>query len=186
MPTPVIHDRQDPKRPSISQGIMHEIHAPAFSWTGWYRGWATMQRDVLPPPHAHPQLQSLQSIEPSYPLPIHEPAFAPQQHPDPQVAEPGSGVGQIANAEPETGLILRPTSSIPGGSTELRQPAGPRTPHLERGLKPLSQFPAADGPQTFFRRASDSMCLSSERSATSRFKRLFSSSTCRSRRSSLT
>ena len=25
-----------------------------------------------------------------------------------------------------------------------------RAPHLERGLKPLGEFPAADGPQTFF------------------------------------
>lgn len=37
----------------------------------------------------------------------------------------------------------------------------------ERPKKPLSEFPAASEPQTFFAR--DSMCLSRERSATSRF-----------------
>lgn len=55
-------------------------------------------------------------------------------------------MGQIANAEPESRLILRPTAAIPGRSTELCQPAGPRTPHLKRRLKPLSEFSAADGP----------------------------------------
>ena len=40
-----------------------------------------MQRDMLPPPDPHPQLQALQSIQPSHPFPIHRPAFAPQQAP---------------------------------------------------------------------------------------------------------
>ena len=30
---PVIDDGQDPKRPSISQGLMHNVHAPALSGT---------------------------------------------------------------------------------------------------------------------------------------------------------
>ena len=78
-----------------------------------------MKCDMFPPSYAHAQWQTLQPIQSSYSLPIHEPAFAPQQHPDPLVAEPWPGVGQIANAEPESRLILRPTSSIPGGSTAL-------------------------------------------------------------------
>ena len=125
---------------------MHKIHAPALSRTGRDRGWATMECDVL----AAPELQALQSIEPSYTRSIHEPAFSPQQHPDPQIPKPGPGMGEIANAELEARLILCPTLSIPSGATELRQPAGPCTLHLERGLKPLGQFPAEDGPKTFF------------------------------------
>ncbi len=92
---------------------------------------------------------------------------------------------QISNAEPEGCLILRPTLPIPRGPSKLSQPTGPRTTHPKRSMKPLGQFPAAGGPQTFFRSASVSMCLSSDRSATSRFNRLFSSSTCRSLRSLL-
>jgi len=46
LPTPVIHDLQDSKRPPIRQAIMHEIHAPALRRTGRDRGWATMQRDI--------------------------------------------------------------------------------------------------------------------------------------------
>ena len=94
-------------------------------------------------------------------------------------------MSQIPDAQPERRLIFGPTSPIPGGASELGEPTGPRTTHLKRPVKPLGQFPAAGGPQTFFRRASDSMCLSSVRSATNRFSRAFSSSTCRSRRSSL-
>jgi hypothetical protein len=95
-------------------------------------------------------------------------------------------MGQIVNAEPETGLIIGATPSIPGGATELGQSAGPQATDLESVLQPTSQFASAGGPQTFFRRASDSMGLSNERSATNRFNRLFSSSSCRRRRSSLT
>ena len=95
-------------------------------------------------------------------------------------------MGQIANAYPQRGVIPGPTPSIPGGQTELRQATGPHATDLKGVLQPGGQFPTACGPQTFFRNASDSMCLSSERSATSRLSRLFSSSNCRSRRSSLT
>ena len=41
-----------------------------------------MECDVLASPDPHAELQSLQSIEPSHPLPIHLPALAPQKHPD--------------------------------------------------------------------------------------------------------
>lgn len=79
-----------------------------------------MQRHVFPSPDPHAELQAVQSIEAPHPFPIHEPAFTPQQHPDPQVSESRPGVGEIANAETEARLILRPTPSIPSCSTELR------------------------------------------------------------------
>lgn len=61
-------------------------------------------------------------------------------------------------------------------------------PHPQlQAVEPI-QRPArgAVGPQTVFRRASVRMCLSSDRSATSRFRRAFSSSSDRSYRSSAT
>ena len=105
-----------------------------------------MQRDVLPSPDAHAELQPIQAIQSSDSLAIHQPALSPQQHPDPQVAKPRSGMGQIPNAEPEGRLIFRPAPPIPGGPTELSQTTGPRTTHLKRPVKPLGQFPAAGGP----------------------------------------
>jgi hypothetical protein len=137
-------------------------------------------------PHSHPQLQALEAIQPPHVLAIHEPAIASQQYSDPEISEARPDMGQIVNAEPETGLILGATPSIPGGATELGQSAGPQATDLESVLQPTSQFASAGGPQTFFRRASDSMGLSNERSATNRFNRLFSSSSGRRRRSSLT
>ena len=55
-----------------------------------------------------------------------------------------------AHAEPEGRLILSPTLSIPRGPSELGQSTGPRTTHLKRPVKPLGEFPATGGPQTFF------------------------------------
>src|SRR5713101_1619153 len=53
-------------------------------------------------------------------------AFAAQQHPDPQMSKPRPRVGELPDPQPQRGLIPRPTAAIPGRSTELRQPTGPR------------------------------------------------------------
>ena len=134
-----------------------------------------MQAYIFSTPDPHAQLQSFEPVQPAYSFPIHPPAFATQQHPDPQMPKPRSRVGEISNPYLQRRVTLGPTSSIPGHSTELRQSAGSRTPNLKRRLKPLGDLAAAGGPQTFFRNTSDSMCLSSERSATNRFNRLVSS-----------
>jgi hypothetical protein len=60
-----------------------------------------MQRDVLPSPDAHAELQPIQAIQSSDALPIDEPAFPPQQHPNPLIPKPRAGMRQISNAEPE-------------------------------------------------------------------------------------
>jgi hypothetical protein len=64
------------------------------------------------------------------------------------------------NPQAQGRLIPRPTAPIPGGPTELGHATGPQATKLKGHLKPLGQFPAACGPQTFWE-ASDSMCLSS-------------------------
>ncbi len=74
---------------------------------------------MFSPANPHAQLQAIQAIQASDALPIDRPAFTPEQHPDPLVAEPGPGMRQIPDAEPQGGLILRPASPIPGGPTEL-------------------------------------------------------------------
>jgi hypothetical protein len=63
---------------------------------------------------------------------------------------------------------------------------GPHAADAEGRLDPAGQLAALCGPQSFFRSASVRMCLSSDRSATRRFRRAFSSSSDRSFRSSLT
>ena len=105
-----------------------------------------MQRDVLPPPDPHSELQPIQAIQSSDALAIDHPTLTPEQYPDPQVAKPRPRMRQIADAEPEGRLILHSTLSIPRGPSELGQATGPRTTHLKRPVKPLGQFPAAGGP----------------------------------------
>jgi hypothetical protein len=105
-----------------------------------------VQGHVLAAPHPHAELQALEAIEPAHPLPIDEPAFAPQQHPNALIPKPGSGVRQIANADPQGRLIFRTAASSPRGPAELGQATGPRTTHREGPVKPLGELPAAGGP----------------------------------------
>src|SRR5215467_1019469 len=165
---------------------MHEVHAPPFPRTRGARCGAPVQGDVLAPPDAHPELQPVEPIEPADALAIHAPSLPAQQDPDAEVPKPRPRLGQLPDPQPERGLIPRSTPPIPRRSTELGQPTGPRAADLKCHVKPSGQLPTAHGPQAFFRSASDSMSLSSVRSATRRFSRLFSSSSCRRRRSSLT
>jgi hypothetical protein len=105
-----------------------------------------MPRDVLASLHPYAELQALESIEPSHPLPIHPPALAMQEHPDAQRPKPRAGMGQIANAHPQRGLIFRAASSVPRGSTELGKTTGPQATDLKRPVKPAGQFSTACGP----------------------------------------
>jgi hypothetical protein len=145
-----------------------------------------MQGGVFVSPHPHSELQAIQTRPSPHPFAVDRPALAPEQHPNPQIAKPGSGMGEIADAEPQGRLIVGLALSTPGRAPELSQATGPRTTHRETGWIPLDKFPTAGGSQTFFRSASESTCLSSERSTISRFNQLFSSSNSSSRRSSLT
>jgi Fic family protein len=74
--TPIIHDREDPKRVPISQAIMHEIHALSFSGINRDRSRTTMQRDGRSPTDSHAYLYAIQSIESAHPLPIDELTFS--------------------------------------------------------------------------------------------------------------
>ena len=105
-----------------------------------------MQRDMLSTPDPHAELQTLQSIEPSHPRAIHEPAFASSEHPDPQRSKPRAAMGQIANAHPQRGLIFRSAASVPRGPTELGEATGPQATDLKRPVKPGGQFSTACGP----------------------------------------
>jgi hypothetical protein len=99
---------------------MHEVHGPALRGARRERGGAPVQGDVLASADAHPELQAVEPIEPAHPLAIHLPPLAAQEHPDPQVPEPRPRMGELANPQPQGGLIPRPALPIPGGATEVR------------------------------------------------------------------
>ena len=77
MPTPVIHDRQDSKWPSVGQRIMHKIHTPALGRPHWCGRGASVEGDVFPAPYPHAQLQPIQAIQSANVLPIDQPTFTP-------------------------------------------------------------------------------------------------------------
>lgn len=58
-----------------------------------------MQRHMLSPPDPHTELEPFKTIKAADPLPIHQPAFAPQEDPNPQIAKPWTRMRQIPNAE---------------------------------------------------------------------------------------
>ena len=79
-----------------------------------------MQRHRFPSPNPQAELEPFESLEATDPLPIHQPAFAPQEAPDSQIAKPRTGMRQITNPQAQSRLILGPTPAIPGGAPKLR------------------------------------------------------------------
>ena len=85
-------------------------------------------------------------------------------------------------------VFVRPTDpwhDSADTTTRDQTERGDRPAHNSSETSRETIGPATGGPQTFFRKASDSLCLSSERSATRRFNRVFTSSSCRRRRSDI-
>ena len=72
-----------------------------------------MQRDMFPPPHAHPPLQAFEAIESPHALLVHGPAVTAQQDPDAQEPEAWPRVRELADTEAQRRLILRSTLSSP-------------------------------------------------------------------------
>jgi hypothetical protein len=108
-----------------------------------------VQLHVLAAPHAHADLQAVESIEPTHPLVIHAPAFPPEQDPEAPVPEAWPGVSEIANPLAQRGLNARLAAPIPRGATELREATGPHATDLERHLKPPGELPTAHRTQAF-------------------------------------
>jgi hypothetical protein len=86
-----------------------------------------MQGHVLAPPNPHAKLEAIQTVQPTDPLPVHEPALPPEQHPDALIAEARSRMSQILDAKPQGRLIVGRALSIPGRPTELGEATGPHT-----------------------------------------------------------
>ncbi len=64
--------------------------------------------------------QVIQMVHTADTLPIDEPTFTPEQHPELQITKPRLGMCEITNAQLQCRLIFRTAVSVPRGSTELR------------------------------------------------------------------
>jgi hypothetical protein len=111
------------------------VPEPGLGATRYVFRLCTLMRNCRPP-----------QIHSSHPLPIHEPALAPQEHPDAQGPKPRARISQISNAYPQGKQVLGSASSIPGRPTELRQTTGPQATDLKGVLQPAGQCSTACGP----------------------------------------
>src|SRR5262249_37942596 len=111
--TPLIDHGQNPKGATVSEGIMHEVHAPPFPGTRGAGGGAPGRGDVWGPRGGHPAREPVEPIGPADALAIHAPALPAQHDPDSEVPKPRPRMGQLPDPEPERGLLPRPASAIP-------------------------------------------------------------------------
>lgn len=82
------------------RGIMDETRAPAFRGVSRVRAPSPVEREyVLPTDRDGLQLR-MRPIQPTHPLAINQPAFAPEQYPDLLVAEPPARIRDLAHAQP--------------------------------------------------------------------------------------
>lgn len=109
------------------------------------------------------------------PFPVHRPTLPTQHHVDPQVAEARPCLSDLPYPVAQGGLIPCLALAVPRATRERRQIAGTGYRHAEATVDPAGYLPPLGRLQSFFRTTSPRMCLSSVRSATSRFRRAFSS-----------
>ena len=115
-----------------------------------------------------------------YALPVHPLALSLQHHVNALIAEAGPTGRYVPNPHSQLRVIPASTRPVP------RRPGQPcqqtRSNHGDLVLRanPARELPPSCRLQSFFRTTSERMFLSSVRSATKRFRRAFSSRSCRS------
>ena len=120
------------------------------------------------------------------PLGVDRPALPPKQHMQATIPVPDSGRRQLLEPQPQLVLRIGRGPVALGRTGEPGHPAHPAFAHLIGPPQPSHQAPAARGPHHFRRTTSCNIVLSKVRSATSVFRRRFSSSSCFNRRISAT
>src|ERR1051326_9175290 len=106
------------------------------------------------------------------------PALAIEQYPNLPVSVPHAGLSDLSDAHPQGGAWIFITAIPKGSPMQPGHSACPPLAHLVAVLQILDELPAPRGPYSFFESTSCSMTLSRVKSATNRFSRPFSSSSC--------
>lgn len=183
--TELVDDRQHPKVAAVLEAFRHEVHRPTLvrpSRDG--QGHAGLDRTLPPLLGAYEQV--FLSIQPVDKLLAHPPAFALQQDRQRAVAVAHPGERQLLQPQEQGAPVLRMRVIPVALRAQEHQPARLDLAGDERRRQPVHDRALARRPQTFFASTSWSIRLSRLRSATRRFRELFSSSNCLRRRSSLT
>src|ERR1700761_187106 len=106
--TPLIDDRQHPKRSTIEQRIMDKIHAPSLMGPTRCRWNTAVLARMLSPTQLVPQLQAFQAIKTPYALHVHRPALTHQHDVNTSVTESRTCLGDFTHALPQPGLARPP------------------------------------------------------------------------------
>src|SRR5262249_40018132 len=181
----IVDDRQNAKAPTVVEYIDDEVERPALIDAG---GRAEPRHAAS---HAAPTLatahgEALLRIEPIDTLEIDGKPFTPKQHMKSSISEPAPLAGQRPETVAQRRPLRPPRAIAPGRAVEADERAGPSLAQLELGLDRPHRGPLRHGRQTFFPTSSFRAWLSSVRSATKRLSRVFSCSSVRRRRASLT
>src|SRR5579883_3464587 len=176
----IIDDVQNAEAPAAGELIMHEVQGPASIDLGLDQD-RRSRANGPSPGTAAAHRQPFLTIEPVDPVAAGGLAFSAQQDEEAPVAEPPTGVGEIA--EPATQLgIGRPAGSIAdAGAIGGDDGAGPTLAHLEHRPQMSDSFALGGGPYHFFASSSRRAEASSIDSARSFFSFAFSSSSAFSR-----
>lgn len=176
-----IDDRQDTDLAPRRQLVMDKIHRPSLVAVCCRT--AVLSQLRLDPPLGDlvPQLQSQLLVKTINPLGIDRPAVTPQKHVNAPVAVADAGLADLLDPMLELGLRAAPRPVDIERSVDAQGRAGTPDRHLPLAAHPVDKLPLHRRPQSFFASTSCSIALSRDRSATSRFSLVFSSSSCRSR-----
>src|SRR5262245_25745535 len=184
-PGEIVDDGEDTKAPAVVEHIENKVERPAFIDAG-QRAEPGHAARYAPTSFATTDGETFLRIQPIDALEIHAKAFAPEQHVEPSIPEPSPLAGELPEAVAQRRPLRPPGSIATGRAAESHEPAGPALTQLELRLDRPHRGPLRHGRQTFFPTSSFRAWLSSVRSATRRLSRLFSCSSVRRRRASLT
>src|SRR5262245_61465329 len=180
----LIDDRQPLQRPPARRAVEDKVPGPHVVWvlraTAHASVGAVPQMPLFPGFLRH--FQPLPAPQPIHALAIHRPALTPQQRPDPPIAITRMLTHQRQHPFHQPTLRILDAGPITLRLSRLTQhPARPSLAHPEAPPHANDRLLPACRTRQFPSRASLSMALSNPASASSFFRRLFSSSSSLSR-----
>ena len=128
----IIHEGETSKRPTIEQGVAHEVHTPPLGPRRRLGSRPAGDRDVLRPPAATHR-KTFFAVESQHFLVVDHVPFATQQHMQLLVAPPRLGGGELAQARAHHRIIATNGAILPTRATERDEATGASLTTLGEG-----------------------------------------------------
>jgi hypothetical protein len=120
----VIHSRQQPESLPADQLIGHEVHAPAVIGTLSDRTSFVNLNALSPTWLLPPDSLSFFAVQPVHELPVHEPPFPTQEHPEPRISELYPTGRQVSKSYAKLGPRITPAPVTVGRSGKPEHSTG--------------------------------------------------------------